>query len=102
MIRKWSKIDGPKKAEVTYDFYAKIHPALPYPKVEQFADSKAPLGVTNERGRSFDVPKILDDSLLRSASVRGIAKRRPALVRARPPRGTWPRRSSSSSARPAS
>ena len=75
MIRKWSKIDDPKKAEVTYDFYAKIHPALPYPKVEQFADSKALLGVTNERVRSFDVAKILDDSLLRSAAERGLDKR---------------------------
>ncbi|TMF66480.1 MAG: hypothetical protein E6I20_04030 [Chloroflexi bacterium] len=75
MIRKWSKIDDPKKAEVTYDFYAKIHPALPYPKVEQFADSKALLGVTNERVRSFDVAKILDDSLLRSAADRGLDKR---------------------------
>jgi len=64
-----------KKAEVTYDFYVKIHPALPYPKVEQFADSKALLGVTNERVRNFDVAKLLDDSLLRSAADRGLDKR---------------------------
>ena len=75
MIRKWSKIDDPKKAEVTYDFYAKIHPALPYPKVEHFADAKALLGVINEKVKTFDVTKLLDDSLLRSAADRGLDKR---------------------------
>ncbi len=75
MIKKWSKIEDQTKAEAAYDLYSKVHPPLPYPKVEYFADSKALLGATNDKVRSFDVAKILDDSFVRSAANRGLDKR---------------------------
>jgi len=75
MVKKWSKIDDQRKAEAAYDFYAKIHPLLPYPKVEMFADSKTLLGATNDKVKTFDVAKILDESLVKSAADRGLDKR---------------------------
>ena len=75
MIKKWSKVEDPKKAEATYEIYSKVHPALPYPKVEFFADSKSLLGEKNAAVRDFDVAKILDESFVKSAADRGLDKR---------------------------
>lgn len=72
-LRKWLKLDDEKKLNATYDFYAKsFHTPLPYPKAEQFADAKAQLGEKNERVRTFDLAKLLDDSFVRSAADRGL------------------------------
>jgi NitT/TauT family transport system substrate-binding protein len=75
MLKKWSKIEDPKKAAATYDFYLKVHVPLPYPKVEYFGDSKTLLGATNDKVKAFDVATLLDDSLLKSAAERGVDKR---------------------------
>jgi NitT/TauT family transport system substrate-binding protein len=74
-IKKWSKIDDQKKAEATYDFYVQVHPNLPYARVEMFADSKELLGAKNDKVKNFDVAKMLDDTLLKSAADRGLDKR---------------------------
>jgi hypothetical protein len=75
LLKKWSKIEDPKKAAATYEFYLKVHVPLPYAKVELFADSKTLLGATNEKVKTFDVASMLDDSLLKSAADRGLDKR---------------------------
>lgn len=75
MLKKWSKIEDPKKAAAAYEFYLKVHIPLPYAKVEYFADSKTLLGATNEKVKAFDVATILDDSLLKSAADRGLDRR---------------------------
>ena len=73
VLKKWLKLDDEKKLNATYDFYAKaFHTPLPYPRVEQFADSKAQLGDKNEKVRAYDLAKLLDDSFVRSAADRGL------------------------------
>ncbi len=75
MIRKWSKIEDPRLVAATYELYSKVHPALPYPRAEFFADSKALLGAKNAAVRDFDLAKILDDSFVKSAADRGLDRR---------------------------
>jgi NitT/TauT family transport system substrate-binding protein len=61
--------------DVAYDFFMKeVTPALPYPKVEQFADAKEELGKKNEKVKNFDVAKLLDESFVKSAADRGLDK----------------------------
>ncbi len=74
-LKKWSKIDDARLAAATYDMYTKVHPALPYPKAELFADSKAQLGAKNAKVRDFDVARMLDDSFIKSAADRGLDRR---------------------------
>ena len=75
-LKKWLKVDDQKKLDATYDFYAKsFHTPLPYPKAEQFADSKTQLGATNAKVRDYDLSKLLDESLVKSAADRGLDKK---------------------------
>ena len=74
-IKKWSKITDQKQLDATYDLYSQVHPSLPYPRVEMFNDAKDLLGAKNDKIKTFDVAKILDDSLVKSAADRGLDKR---------------------------
>jgi NitT/TauT family transport system substrate-binding protein len=74
-LKKWSKIGDERLASATYDMYTKVHPALPYPKADLFADSVAQLGAKNAKVRDFDVAKMLDDSFVKSAADRGLDHR---------------------------
>jgi ABC-type nitrate/sulfonate/bicarbonate transport system substrate-binding protein len=67
VLKKWLKLEDEKLAAAAYDHYAKIIPALPEPRAEQFADAIAQLGKTNEKVRTLDVSKILDASFVRAA-----------------------------------
>lgn len=50
-------------------------PSAPFVRADQFADAIQTLGKTNEKVRTFDVKKILDESFVQSAIDRGLDKR---------------------------
>jgi hypothetical protein len=47
-----------------------VIPTVPYPKTEQFTDLLAEMANANEKLRTLDVAKILDDSFVRDAARR--------------------------------
>ncbi|HEY8693140.1 MAG TPA: ABC transporter substrate-binding protein [Chloroflexota bacterium] len=75
-IKKNLKVDD-KAAEATYEYYKSgVFPALPFPKVEYFADVKATLGQKNPKALDFDVSKVVDPSFVQSAADHGLDKSR--------------------------
>ena len=58
----------------TYDYAMNLFPSLPYAKADQLADSVTVLGATNEKVKSYDVKKMLDESFVKSAADRGLDK----------------------------
>ncbi|HVA25514.1 MAG TPA: ABC transporter substrate-binding protein [Chloroflexota bacterium] len=75
VLEKYFKSNDTKAMQATYDYFVNhVIPALPYPKPEQYADSKAVLGKKNAKVAAFDVAKMLDDSLVQSAADRGLNK----------------------------
>jgi len=74
VIKKELKVDDERTQKITYDFAMTLFPSAPYAQVEHFADSVKVLGEKNEKIRTFDVRKILDESLVKSAVDRGLAK----------------------------
>ncbi len=74
-MKKYFKSDEDQALGTAVDFFIKeVIPALPYPKVEQFADAKAVLGKTNEKVRNFDLATLLDDKFVKSAADRNLQK----------------------------
>jgi hypothetical protein len=49
-------------------------PSLPYPRAEQFTDTLAVLGQSNEQLAKLDVAALLDTSFIKSAEERGLAR----------------------------
>jgi len=68
VLRQYYKIDDLRELNECYAFYARVTPALPYPRAEQFTQVLQELANTNEKVRGFDVSKILDDSFVRRAA----------------------------------
>jgi len=59
----------------TYDFYAlTVTPSQPVVRPEMFADAQATLGATNDKVKSYDLSKMLDQSFTKSAIDRGLDK----------------------------
>jgi len=73
-IKKNLKVGDPA-ANATYEFYKSgVFPALPYPKIDYFADAKQTVGEKNPKVLNFDISKILDPSFVQSAADRGLDK----------------------------
>ena len=54
--------------------YPELMPSLPYPRPEQFTDTLAILGATNERLGKLNIATLLDTSFIKSAEDRGLGK----------------------------
>jgi NitT/TauT family transport system substrate-binding protein len=69
-------IESDEDLNVTYEYFSRpdLMPALPYPQPDQFADTLAVLGQTNEKLTKLDVGALLDSSFLKSAEERGVGK----------------------------
>ena len=74
VLKKELKIDDQKTLDGTYDASTKLFPSLPYARTEHFADSLKVLTPKNPKLANFDVAKILDESFVKSAGDRGLAK----------------------------
>ncbi len=76
VLQKYFKSEDSKAMSAAYDYYVgKVIPALPFPKPDQFADAVDQLGQKNAKVRNFEVAKILDESFVKSAEARGLAKK---------------------------
>ncbi len=75
VMKKYFKSEDDNAMGVAYDYFeAKVMPALPYPKAEQYTAAKDILAKNNEKLKSFDPAKMLDDSFVKSAADRGLDK----------------------------
>jgi len=76
LLKSNMNIDAEEDLNVTYDYFTRpeLMPSLPYPRPEQFTDTLAILGKTNERLAKLDVAPLLDTSFIRSAEERGVAR----------------------------
>jgi NitT/TauT family transport system substrate-binding protein len=76
LLKTNMSIDAEEDLNVTYDYFTRpeLMPSLPYPRPEQFTDTLAILGKTNERLAQLDVAPLLDTTFVKSAEDRGIAK----------------------------
>jgi NitT/TauT family transport system substrate-binding protein len=73
-LKKWLKLDDQDALNQTWDYYANsVHTTQPYPTREQFVDAQAVLGKLNPKVLSYDIAKLLDPSLVKSAVDRNVA-----------------------------
>jgi NitT/TauT family transport system substrate-binding protein len=77
LLRNNMNIQSEEDLNVTYDYFARneLMPTLPYPRPEQFVDTLAVLGQTNERLAKLDIAPLLDTSFVASAEQRGVGLR---------------------------
>ncbi len=69
VIKKYYKLEDQAALSATYDYYAKTIAALPYLAPDQFSDVLALAGKPD-----YDVNKILDNTFVKSAEDRGLAR----------------------------
>jgi NitT/TauT family transport system substrate-binding protein len=70
ILKRYFKTDDTKAMSASYDYINRVIPTVPYPKTEQFTDLLAEMANANEKLRTLDVAKILDDSFVRDAARR--------------------------------
>jgi ABC-type nitrate/sulfonate/bicarbonate transport system substrate-binding protein len=77
VLRNQLKIESEEDLTVTYDYITRpeLMPLYPYARVEQFSDTIAALGQTNERLARLDITSMLDTSFIQSAEDRGIGRK---------------------------
>jgi NitT/TauT family transport system substrate-binding protein len=75
ILKKQLKLEDDRVVEVTYDYFmGKVVPKVPAPRADQFSESIALLGESNEKVKGFDVSKFIDASFVQSAESRGLAR----------------------------
>jgi NitT/TauT family transport system substrate-binding protein len=76
LLKSNLNLEADEDLNATYDYYTRpeLMPSLPYPRAEQFADTLAILGKTDERLPKLDMAALLDPSFIKSAEARGVAK----------------------------
>jgi NitT/TauT family transport system substrate-binding protein len=69
-------IESDDDVSVTYNYFSsqQLMPSLPYPRPDQFTDTLAVLGKSNENLTKLDVGSLLDTSFVSSAEQRGLGK----------------------------
>jgi NitT/TauT family transport system substrate-binding protein len=74
-LKKYYRSEDDALMGGAYDYYAKEVVQLPpYSQAQQFAASQAVLGQKSDAVRAFQLSKLFDNSLVRSAANRGLAK----------------------------
>ena len=74
VLKKQLQVDDEQILSKTYDYVMQIFPSLPYPRADQLADSVRVLGATNEKVKSYEVSRMLDESFVKNAADRGLDK----------------------------
>jgi NitT/TauT family transport system substrate-binding protein len=77
VLRNQLHIEAEDDLNVTYDYITRpeLMPLYPYVRVEQFGDTLAALGQTNERLAKLDLAPVLDTAFVQSAEERGIGRK---------------------------
>lgn len=76
LLKKNLNIESAKDVDATYSYFSRpeLMPTYPYPRPEQFTDTLAILGQSNERLAKLEVATLLDPSFIKSAEDRGVGK----------------------------
>jgi NitT/TauT family transport system substrate-binding protein len=74
VLKKYLKVDDAATLAATYDYAMGLFPALPTISADQLADSVRVLGASNAKIKSYDLSKLVDPSLVKSAGDRGLDK----------------------------
>ena len=75
VYKKYLKIDDEATLGRTWEYATtQLFPALPYPKLDQFNDITPELAKRNDKAKTYDVSKMLDESFVKSAADRGLDK----------------------------
>lgn len=75
VLKKYLKSDNERAMDVTYEFFVgSVLRPLPYLQPEQYADTIAIQGATNEKVKTYDLSKLIDSSCVKSAEDRGLDK----------------------------
>lgn len=75
VLKKYLKSTDDDAMSVTYDFYSKIVPALPYSAPEQLQPALDALSDLNAKAKGYDIKTILDATFVKSAADRGLDKK---------------------------
>lgn len=75
VYKKYLKIDDEIALGRTWEYATtQLFPALPYAKLDQFNDITLELAKRNDKAKTYDVSKMLDESFVKSAADRGLDK----------------------------
>ena len=75
VYKKYLKIDDEVALGRTWEYATtQLFPALPYPKLDQFNDITPELAKRNDKAKTYDVSKMIDESFVKSAADRGVDK----------------------------
>lgn len=75
VYKKYLKIDDETALGRTWEYATtQLFPALPYAKLDQFNDITPELAKRNDKAKTFDVSKMLDETFVKSAADRGLDK----------------------------
>jgi NitT/TauT family transport system substrate-binding protein len=73
VLQKYLKNDDPRALGVTYDFFVgTVTPQYPVVRADLFGDAVEQLSATNDKVKSFDLNKILDNQYVQSAIDRKV------------------------------
>src|SRR5216684_3606861 len=73
VLQKYLKNDDPRALGVTYDFFVgTVTPQYPVVRADFFGDAIEQLSATNDKIKSFDLNKILDNQFVQSAMDRKV------------------------------
>ncbi len=74
-LKTGMKLDDPALANGVYDYFVtSVLAPLPYAQPEQFANDVSVIAAASGKLKDFDVSRIIDNSLVKSAEERGLAK----------------------------
>jgi NitT/TauT family transport system substrate-binding protein len=74
-LKTGMKLDDPALANGVYDYFVtSVLAPLPYAQPEQFANDVSVIAEASGKLKDFDVSRIIDNSLVKSAEERGLAK----------------------------
>ncbi|HEV2010950.1 MAG TPA: ABC transporter substrate-binding protein [Candidatus Limnocylindria bacterium] len=75
VYKKYLKIDDENTLGRTWEYATtQLFPSLPYPKLDQFNDITPELAKRNDKAKTYDPSKMIDESLVKSAADRGLDK----------------------------
>ena len=75
LLEKYLQTQDEAGMNAAFDYYMQnVLPALPYPKVEQFADAQRTTSAVNAKAADVRVESFLDSSFVQSAAERGLDK----------------------------
>jgi ABC-type nitrate/sulfonate/bicarbonate transport system substrate-binding protein len=74
-LKKYLKLDDETALNSAYDYFVgTVFPPLPYAQPEQFVNVLAAINTQSGKLQGYDVSKVLDNSLVKSAGDRGLDK----------------------------